>query len=570
MKYTIGMLELSPFEVLGDPLFPQRYCSQVIIPLISMLEADERLRVTLVATGAVVEYLAERLPLVLKKIRTLIEQGRTELLCSAYTNADWQIFPSSDLRRSRRITNEILNTHGLPLSRTMFAQHNTYWPAMASLQDEFDVFLIRDSFLKGRNAVRQFSPMARVGKSLLVVASNNLMHDMAARLVSQKVTDVNGLFTEGRLENAVEGWSHSDPRFVDITIGDDSWHWFHSAGAHHFTTGVGLRNWEFFFSDFDWMQAVQDFFEEMLSEGITFRLVSEFTDAAGALHKTLPDLADASWGLDGGNERAYWLGGSDQRMRAVMSWTTLSWRSRMALRRAEDLVDRTVQEESSEALDGKIEALWRRQLWTEVSPSANRGVAPCEVDFIREHSEAVMRIASELCLELGPRGFLQKTGRGWDNGLRPLEPSASVPETEIINGEGTVKWFFLGNGIYRFEARFVSEESTCGIGFKLSCNGIEFTNCGDEDEVANAPLSLFDGGGGTLTSPTGLYGLGEGIYLIRHNHVVSVGAQLGPQKTHLCFLVDFAPEGRNFEWSFTVVQGNALEAIAVAKRINAI
>jgi hypothetical protein len=295
MKYAIGMLELTPFEVLGDPLFSQRYCSQVIIPLIGMLEAEGHLRITLIATGSVVEYLAENLPLVLKKIRALIEDDRIELLCSTYTNADWQIFPSSDLRRSRRMTDEILRRNGLPLGRTMVAQNNTYWPAVASFQHEFDVFLVRGTFLKGRRAARQFPQMARVGNSLLVVASNNLLHDMTAHLVSQKATDTIRLFIEGRLDAAVEVRVHSDPRFVDIAIGQDNWHWFHSGGAHHFTTGAGLRNWDTFFCDPDWMCTVQDFFEAKLNDGVAFRFVSEFTDAAGTLLGTLPDFGDASW-----------------------------------------------------------------------------------------------------------------------------------------------------------------------------------------------------------------------------------------------------------------------------------
>jgi hypothetical protein len=570
MKYTIGMLELTPFEVLGDPLFPQRYCSQVIMPLIGMLESERRLRVTLVTTGSVVEYLAESLPLALKKIRALIADGQIELLCSTYTNADWQIFPSSDLRRSNRMTDEILRRNGLPLGRTLVAQHNTYWPAMTSFELEFNVFLVRDTSLKGRRSARQFPQMARVGNSLLVVASNNLLHDMSQRFVSQKTTDEIGLFTEARLETAVETWVHSDPRFVDITIGEDNWHWFHSGGAHHLTTGAGLRNWDAFFCDPDWMRTVQDLFEARLSEGVAFRLVSEFTDRAGTLIETLPDLGDTSWGLDAGCDHAYWLGAPEQRMRAVLSWTSLSWRSRTALRRAEALAELTVRNQSSEALDRQIEALWRRQLWTEVSPAASRAVSPCEVDFIREHAERVISIATELCFQFGPTGSPQNPIAPWDDGIGSLVPGTSVAETELINCEGTVKWFSNGNGIHRCEVRFMAEEAICGIGFKLSSNGIEFSGCGQEGEVANVALTSFDDDGGILVSSTGLYSLGADLYLIRHNRIVSTGAQVGIAESYLRFIVDYAPEGRYFEWPFTIIQGNAPTAIALAKQINAI
>jgi hypothetical protein len=570
MKYTLGLLELTPFEVLGDPLFPKRYCSQIILPLIGMLEAEKRLRVTLAATGSAVEYLAESYPLILKKIRTLIEEGRIELLCSTYTNSDWQIFPSSDLRRSHCVTDAILRSNGLPPGRTMIAQHNTYWPSMGAFQQDFDVFLIRDTFLRGRHAARRFPEMARVGNSLLVVAANNLLHDMTARLVSQKATDAIGLFVEGRLDTAVEGWAHSDPRFVDIAIGEDHWHWFHSGGAHHFTSGGGLRNWDSFFCDLDWMRTVQDFFEARLNEGLVFRLVSEFTDAAGTLLETLPDLGDASWGFDAGSDHAYWLEAPEQRMRAVLSWIPLSWRSRTALRRAEAIVKGTPLHSQSESLHGQIESLWRRQLWTEVSPAPNRAVLPCEVEFIREQAEHVISTATELCFQFGPSGSLENAAGPWDDGIEPLKPDESIVETELINGEGAVKWFSNGNGIYRCEARFTAEEATCGIGFKLSSIGVDFTSCGDEGQVAKVALTSFDDAGGILLSPTGLYSLGADLYLIRHNRSVSVGAQVETRDLYLRFLVDFVPEGRHFEWPFTIVQGDASAATALAKRINAI
>jgi hypothetical protein len=570
MKYAIGMLDLAPFEILGDPLFSKRYCSQVIIPLIGMLEAEKRLRITLTATGSAIEYLAESHPLVLKKIRALIEEGRIELLCSAYTNSDWPVFPSSDLRRSHCVSDAILRRHGLPLSRTMVAQQNPYWPAMSSFQHEFDVFLVRDTFLRGRNAARGFPQMARVGNALLVVAANNLLHDMAGYLVSQKETSAMGLFTERRLENAVETWTHSDPLFVDVSIGEDNWHWFHSAGAHHFTTGVGLRSGESFFCDPEWMLTVQRFFGKKLSEGLSFRLVSELTRAAGTQLQTLPDLGDARWGLDAGTNHAYWLEAPEQRLRAVLSWTSLSWRSRTALREAEAAVERTVGNQRPEALRGEIESLWRSQLWTQVSPVVSRATLPCEVEFIREHAERVMSTTAELSFRLESSGSPQNAVLPWDDGIQPGEPEVALVETELINGDGSVKWFSRGNGIHRCEACFVAEESTCGIGFKLSSRDIDFSSCGYESEVANVPLSSFDEGGDILTSPTGLYGLGAGIYLIRHNRNLSVGAQVGTAESYLRFIVDFAPEGRLFEWPFTIVKGSASTAIAMAKRINTI
>lgn len=570
MKYAIGMLELTPFEILGDPLFPKRYCSQVIFPLIGMLEAERRLRVTLASTGSAVEYLAESHPLILKRIRALIEEGRIELLCSSYTNSDWQTFPSSDLRRSHCMTDAILRGNSLPPGRTMIAQQNTYWPAMSGFQQEFDVFLIRDTFLRGRHAARRFPEVARVGDSLLVVAANNLLHDVAARLVSRKATEAIGLFTEGRLDAAVEGWAHSDPRFVDITIGEDNWHWFHSGGAHHFTTASGLRNWDSFFCDLDWMRTVQEYFEANLNDGAVFRLVSEFTDAARTLLEVLPDLGDAGWGFDSGSDHAYWLEAPEQRMRAVLSWTPLSWRSRTALRKAEAMVKRTPPPLQPEALDIQIETLWRRQLWTEVSPAPNRAVLPCEVEFIREHAEQVISAATELCFQYGPSGSLENAAAPWEDGIEPLKPGVGVVETELINGEGTVKWFSNENGIHRCEAQFTAEETTCGIGFKLSSSRVDFSGCGDEAEIAKVALSSFDDAGGILLSPTGLYSLGPDVYLIRHNRSLSVGAQVEIRELYLRFVVDFVPEGRHFEWPFTIVQGSASMAIAVAKRINAI
>ena len=567
MKNFIGMLELNLFEVLGDPLFPKRYCSQVILPLLRMVESEERLRLTFTATGSAVEYLAHHFPLVLDQIRALIEEGRIELLCSAYTNADWQIFPGSDLRRSHRLTNEILRHNRLPLRRTMVAQHNTYWPAMRGFSEDFDVFLVRDTFLRGRRATRGFPAMARVGNSLLIVAANNLLHDMAARFVSQKETDTIGLFVEERLRTAVETWGQSDPRFIDVTIGKDDWHWFHSAGAHHLTTAAGLRNWETFYCDHDWMRIVQQFFATKMEEGVAFRLVSDFTCAARSQLEMLQDLGDDRSGHNDSSDHAYWLSAPEQRLRAALSWTSLSWRSRIALRKAESLAELAGELPSSETLRQKIDGLWRRLLWTEVSPAPNRAILPSEVEFIRDQGEEAISAATELFFALGA-SLSQPSITLWDDGIGPLRAAPGIAETELINGDGTVRWFSDGNGIHRCEVRFVSEEPTCGIGFKLNSTHLAFSACGDDCELATAPVFCFDDPGGIVVSVAGVYSLGEGLYLIRHNGALTVGAQVS--ESYLRFLVDFAPEGRYFEWPFTIVEGDPSAAVEVATRINAI
>jgi len=393
---------------------------------------------------------------------------------------------------------------------------------------------------------------------------------MAADLVVQKRSDSIGLFIEGRLENAVETWPSSDPRFTDVAIGDDHWHWFHSGGAHHLTTSAGPRIWDSFFFDQMWMRTVQEFWEAKLKEGRTFCLVSEFADAAKTRRQTLPDLGDPNWAGDVTSGHPYWVGAAEQRVRAVLSWTSLSWRSREALRKAESMVERAAGHQASEAIHEQLESMWCRQLWMEVSPVTGRATLPCEVEFIREHAEQIISTSTELCFELGLAATLPTSATHLNDGHHPCESDVIPVETELINCEGTVKWFAWDKGIYRLEARFVAEESACGIGFKLSAPDIEFSSCGHEGEIATVPLASFDDGAGILVSPTGLYILGLGVYLIRHNCNLSVGAQIRTKESYLRFVVDFVPEGRHFEWPFTIVMGNVSTAIALANEINAI
>jgi hypothetical protein len=165
------------------------------------------------------------------------------------------------------------------------------------------------------------------------------------------------------------------------------------------------------------------------------------------------------------------------------------------------------------------------------------------VEFVREHAEQVISAGAGLCFQLQPHA-----GEAFDENMGAFKPGAGMVETELINGEGTVKWCCNGNGIHRCEAQFSAEEPTCGIGFKLSSDSIEFSSCGQEDKVEKMALTSFGEEGGILLSPTGLYSLGKDLYLIRHNRHVSVGAQAGNGGTFLRFVVDFAPEGRQFEW----------------------
>jgi len=568
MKRAIGMLELSPLDVLGDPLFPKRYYFQVMLPLLGILEAEPGLRLTLATTGSAIEYLAESHPLILSRVRALLEKAQIELLCSMYTNADWQSFPVADLLQSHRTTDAILTRNGLPRARTLVAQQNPYWPAMAAFHDEFDLYIVRDSFLRGRLAAPEFPGLARVGKSLLIVAANNILHDMAADFVSRNETGEIGLFTAERLENAVESWPHSDPRFVDISIGEDTWHWFHSVGAHHLTTSGGLRNWESFFCDPEWLRAVRDFLLRKLHEGSTFGLVSEFAAAVRTQIEGLPDLGDSGWAHNSGAGHGYWLETPEQRMRAASPWTSLAWRSRSVLRKAEAAVN-GFGNGTRQTLRENLDTLWRHQLWAEVSPAVGRAVLPSEIECVRDHAEKVINDATEICLQLQPSTFLPHDAGGTD-GMESFKSETAPVETEFINGEGSLKWFSCGNGIHRCEIQFSAEEPACGIGFKLATDRIEVSCFGQENELATVALTSFGDDGGVLSSPSGLYSLGNELYLIRHNHQLAVGAQFGSEGAYLRFIVDFAPEGRRFEWPFTLVQGSASTAIAMARQINAI
>ena len=570
MKYMLGLIDLNPFEILGDALFSQRYMSQVFLPLLYMLETSSDLRVSITMTGSVLEYIAESYPKSLNRLLVLAEAGQIEIFCSTYTYADWPLFPSLDLRRSCQITAAICREKNIGLSRTLVSSYNAYWPAMRTFSNEFDVFLMRDTFLKGSQAARGFPEMARVDNVLICVAANNILHDIATTLVEEKYDGWLSSFHEERIGNAVETWPTSDPRFTDILLGSDQWHWFHAGGAHHLTTGGGPRNWDAFFFDPQWMRIVRRFYENRLQMGWKFALVSEFTTSAKVQIGNLPDLCGS--GLEVPKSTgAYWAGGLEERLRAVSSWRSLSWRSRSALRQAEaSLAEQIANMGESAEIHQQIDYLWRSQLWTEVSPATGRAVQSRELEFVREHSEKVLSAAVGLSFEhdilyqgigLGQRAF---------NDFTACDAETSPVEVALINGEGSVKWFRNDDGLYRVEFRFTADEATCGVSFKLVDSEITFGSCGQDEEMMTASLEFFGEGQDVVNSPAGLYGLGAQIYVVRHNSIVSVSAQIGHRESELRFMVDYVNEGRQFEWPFTVVKGTASVAFAVANAVNAI
>ncbi len=568
---AVGLFHFNVQYVAGDPACYHRICTEAIGPFLSAVAGHRGWRVSMELAGSGLEFLGQHYPSLTRVARSLVEEGRLELISATYAPTLWVAFPRRDLVRSIEINRKCLQRMGFPVSRVFFAQEALFGLGLRTLEDFFDIAICKDDYLRYFTGATEVEPVYSLGKIRVLVGSNHILNELSASPAE---------LSYGPAADAVKGlyrpWLQryssnlpAAPAVVSRAPGVQ-WFWYHMGSGHHFAARTGPEDWEHFFLDPAWLSTNEQLLESYGEMGF---LLSTVTDLASAVEKLepppLPTVIEGSWNSEKSEGVFAWMGRQCSLWENDPGILGLSWRARKQLLSCEDELAGMSEFESSDRACGALEGLWKMQLLAESSDSLGWTPMPGEVAFARNAAERVLQGVNEIREHNGllcQPASEEKSALVADRGLHQPSPYAAA---ELVGSEGTLLFAQLEHSLQLWEASFVATDSVCGI--QLLGTPEEVVYCPSAAESEPLTFRPQDLKPATICLPlsNGLLRIADDLYFIRDNSYGVVAARIEKEARRIRFVVQGAEKGKRFRWRFFLFKGRLGESVERANAINA-
>lgn len=165
----------------------------------------------------------------------------------------------------------------------------------------------------------------------------------------------------------------------------------------------------------------------------------------------------------------------------------------------------------------------------------------------------------------------------------PTLPPASAPVVLEMSGEGRtfeVQWFEVGTGHYKvvIDTTAASVDPGCETcdfreivaAWPRSIDRIRYSPGLSEDIVVDYPFGAFDFLSDEVYLPlsSGLIAIGEDVWVIKDVRTTHIAARIGPANSHVEFIDRALQQDDEPRWTFYLVVGDAVTALAVANTLN--
>ena len=154
-KYSMGVFHYNlEYVAGGGQYFEDLIITESFEPILDLFLKHPSWGINLEMQGYMVEVLAQRFPVVLQKLRDLVNTGQCELQCFHYGDQLWIAYPRLDMERSVEKVQRIFAENNLVLSPTVFTQEGQFGEGMAP-------FMLQRGYRIGllpKNLMRYFHP----------------------------------------------------------------------------------------------------------------------------------------------------------------------------------------------------------------------------------------------------------------------------------------------------------------------------------------------------------------------------------------------------------------------------
>lgn len=518
-RYILNMYHFNLQYVAGCDVCYQRVI-QSFEPLVDFYIAHPEYGADFEMQGMMIEYMAENYPAVLEKFKTIVNSGQVDLVSFHYSDQLLLAYPAHDQQWSININNKVFEKYGIKRSGTIFAQEAMFSEGMA---------------------------------------------DMGAR---------NG-FNVAVMTGSIYGWFQNASELPYYTCrGLDV---LRQGGAVFPDSGIEV-DWEFVgdgevVTSFDpyfpvlkmyvkySIAKLEKKFADYVKNGCTISTVSRYVDAlraAGEIPTPLKPILDTPWRPSDGSGVYQWMG------KYVFPWEedytllTGNWTARSCLMAFE--------RKYGSIYPDKVEEAWKNLLKAEVSDSTGWRPIPAEIEYTKEHADAVLAIIQSIDPSL--------LTNAW---TRPeLTPEAAGPVEIKISGnllKKQIKWYsFPGQeDVWIADVNLkkipLIPSGLVSIDFPYDSDLIEYSPAMLENEVRTISIDDIKHNPIHLGIPNGLIGLGGGLYLIRDNNYGVLAARIDIDGKKISYQA-LNPTENELHMRFYLIKGDQATALTWANMIN--
>jgi len=545
----------------GDKEIEDRIVTQSFEPLLDLYLKHPNWSGSFEMQGYMAEVIAERFPHVLQKMRLLVERGQMELISFHYSHGFFLAYPRRDMDMAWSFNRDIFEKSCLTLSSVYFAQEGQFGEGMADFVAKHGggAVLFPTNLFKYYNGDIPAAPVYTLRGANVVIVGRGVDYKDGLLKSDWSFFNDGELFATGEL----------DPY----------------AGKYFAFSPTALKEKE----------------DELLnyeSEGYCICTITDYlrkVRSLGIKPAPLPPALDGVWQPEDTCNLFRWMGGPGE----VFSKTerdndvlTSAYSARNELVAAETLVNFA----RSQGLDvaGESSSLteaWRNQLFAEITDASGWNPTKDEVSRSLSMSSMAFDIASEIIGGLKVRlaypyvridtlnGQVDRleslSGESFSSVSPPMEISVSA--TDRIT---TVTWTQPAPSLWNLTITFSSTEGEreVSVSFPRSEDRVVYSPALLEDQLVDYPLSDFTFSKAprapdciektALPLSNGLIGLGNGLFLIKHNTTVHIAALVGKGSQEVVFLDRVAPTLEAFTWRFSIYEGSTVGALAEANWIN--
>jgi hypothetical protein len=302
-------------------------------------------------------------------------------------------------------------------------------------------------------------------------------------------------------------------------------------------------------------------FKDYVNQGYKIAKVSELIDAldaAGEAPEPLKPILDTPWRPSDGSGVFQWMG------KYVFPWEedytiiTGNWTARSCLMAFERQYGTQYPE--------KVEEAWKHLLEAEVSDSTGWRPVPAEVEYSKEHADAVLAIIRSVDPSLLTNAWTRPELKPENSGPVDIKISGNLLKKEI-------KWYsFPGqDNVWVADINLKKFPLICpglvSIDFPYDSEFIEYSPAMLENEVRTISINDIKHNPIHLGIPNGLIGLGDGIYLIRDNNYGVLAARLDIDGKKISYQA-LNPTETELHMRFYIIKGNPQTALVWANMVN--
>jgi len=534
-------------------------------PVLDLLVAHPTWNLTLEMQGYMIEVMQQRHPVVLDKMKQLASDGQVELVSFHYSDQLFLGYPRLDMVRSHELLDRVVAENDLTLSPVIFCQEGQFGEGLAGIAADH-------------------------GQTILGLPKNLLrFQHLSAYDTAPPLYDLDGsdVVVIGRSFDASE---------IAVT-----WSFFDD-GELMATNDMAPYLGPDFVHD---PASVAEYEQKLLdheAQGYRIATIGQMVQYVKENHlgsEPLPPLLDGTWQPPSTESMFQWMGRSGAldgllqcerdndvltgncraRHQVMAAETLLAWARVQGLVAADEYPD-------------DLRDCWRAALLGQVTDSSGINPFINEVLYGQDHAAQATACASAISTDIA-----QRVGRPWlevdslsgevtAHDERPAEDvspaSARVTEADGFTIDSpardvTETWERVGDGaagaLHRVTLSFTAARNGSRfieVTFPFDLDELRLTPGLIEDEVRHYPLSSFEFQEGKITLPlaNGLFGLREGLWLIKDTRYVHLGLRLWEGEPLVRFQDETTGPDDPTTWRFYLFEGSEADALAHAERIN--